>query len=387
LSREAALTDIPLYKPWIDAAETERVSQALQGRLAGDGPICRAVERRLEQLFGAERVLLTSSCTHALELALLALGVGNGHEVICPSFTFASSANAILRAGARPVFADIQESTLSLDPEDVGRRITPRTAAIMPVHYAGIAADMDALRRLAENHDLWIVEDAAHGVGGAYRGRSLGTLGDAGCFSFHETKNITCGEGGALAVRDPEVAKRDEIIREKGTNRSAFLRGEVRRYTWVAEGSSYVLPEPLAAMLDAQLDKLDRIQSRRAEVCARYRAGLWKWAETHGVRLPADLRERASGHHTFYLLYPGVDARNGALHALQAAGILAAFHYVPLHNAPHAQKIGADGARLAVTESVAGRLLRLPLHPRMTEAEVERVIAEVRRFPLPGASR
>lgn len=384
MSREAALTDIPLYKAWIDAAETERVSRALQGRLAGDGPICRAVERRLEQLFGAERVLLTSSCTHALELALLALGVGNGHEVICPSFTFVSSANAILRAGARPVFADIQENTLGLDPEDVGRRITPRTAAIMPVHYAGIGADMDGLRRLAESHDLWIVEDAAHGVGGAYRGRPLGTLGDAGCFSFHETKNITCGEGGALAVHDPEIARRAEIIREKGTNRSAFFRGEVVRYTWVAEGSSYILAEPLAAMLDAQLDKLDRIQTRRAEVCARYREGLGKWAETHGVGLPADLPDRASGHHTFYLLYPDIRARDGALRALKAAGILAAFHYVPLHNAPHAQTIGADGARLTVTESVAGRLLRLPLHPLMTEAEVDRVIAEAGRFPFPA---
>src|SRR5687767_5375906 len=238
-------------------------------------------------MLAGHRVLLTTSCTHALELALMALGIGPGDEVICPSFTFVSTANAILRVGARPVFADIDDTTLGLDCADVAKRITPETAALLPVHYGGIAADMDGLLALARNKGLRVVEDAAQGLAASYRGAPLGTLGDAGCFSFHETKNVTCGEGGALAVSNPEVAARAEIIREKGTNRSAFLRGEVDKYTWVDEGSSFVLSDVLAAILDAQLDKLDRIAARRARIAARYREGLDGWAAAQGVRLPA----------------------------------------------------------------------------------------------------
>ena len=199
-------TSIPLSKPWIDKAEIDRVTRALTGRLSGDGPICRAVEKDLEAVLGATRVLLTTSCTHALELALLTLGIGPGQEVICPSFTFASTANAILRTGAQPVFADIEPRTLGLDAADVAGRMTSRTRAIIPVHYGGIAADMDELLALARGHDLIVIEDAAHGLGGSFRERPLGTLGDAGCFSFHETKNITCGEGGALVLMDSELA-------------------------------------------------------------------------------------------------------------------------------------------------------------------------------------
>src|SRR5712692_3017430 len=210
--------------PWFDEAERTRVLEALGGRIAGDGPFCRRVEERLARLLGARRVLLTTSCTHALELALLALGIGHGQEVICPSFTFVSTANAILRVGARPVFADIEDRTLGLDPEDVSRRTTSRTAALLPVHYAGIAADMTRLLALARDRGLKVIEDAAHGLGASFQGRPPGALGEAGCFSFHETKNVTCGEGGAVTFADPAVAERAEIIREKGTNRSAFLR-------------------------------------------------------------------------------------------------------------------------------------------------------------------
>lgn len=372
---------IPLSRPWIDEAEIERVTGALKGRLSGDGPIGRAVEARLEALLGAERVLLTSSCTHALELALLALGIGPGQEVICPSFTFASSANAILRVGARPVFADIEPRTLGLDPAATAALITPRTTAIMPVHYGGIAADMNELTDLARHKGLSIVEDAAHGLGGSFAGRALGTLGAAGCFSFHETKNITCGEGGALALMDGTLARKAEIIREKGTNRSAFLRGEVDKYSWVAEGSSYILPEMLAALLDSQLDKFAEIQRRRSRICALYAEGLWEWAQGAGVKLPPRIADRPSSHHIFYLLYPDKEDRVRAQEALNTVGIAASFHYVPLHSAPHSKAIGTFQSPLPVTDSISGRLLRLPLHPLMTEAEIDHVITQVQLEP------
>jgi dTDP-4-amino-4,6-dideoxygalactose transaminase len=369
---------IAFSRPWFDEREETRVREALSGRVAGDGPFCRRVEKRLSSLLAGRRVLLTTSCTHAMELALLALGVGPGQEVVCPSYTFVSTANAVLRVGARPVFADIEETTLGLDPEDVERRLSPRATALIPVHYAGVAPDMEALLEIARRRRLHVIEDAAQALGAAWRGRALGTLGDAGCFSFHETKNVTCGEGGALALADPEVAGRAEIVREKGTNRSAFLRGEVDKYTWVAEGSSYVLSDVLAAILDAQLDKWEEIQSRRAAVVARYRSGLRGWAEARGVRLPPELPERRPNHHVFYLLYPEEGLRDAALTTLRARGVAASFHYVPLHSAPQGRAIGGTATPLPVTDRVAGRLLRLPLHPRLSEDEVDYVIGAVR---------
>ena len=374
---EPAPAPVPFHAPWFDERELEAVRQALGVRVAGDGPFCRRVESLLAERMGAGRVLLTTSGTHALELALLALGVGEGQEVVCPSFTFVSSANAVLRVGARPVFAEIEETTLGLDPADVERRVTPRTAAILPVHYAGVAPDMEALLDLARRRSLLVIEDAAQGLAAAWRGRALGTLGDAGCLSFHETKNVTCGEGGALVVADPEVARRAEIAREKGTNRAAFFRGEVDRYTWVAEGSSYVLSDILAAVLMAQLEKLDAIQARRASVVARYRRALAGWAAERGVRLPPELPDRTPNHHIFHLMYPDERRRDEALRVLRARGIAATFHYVPLHSAPHARAMGVS-AELPVTDRVAGSLLRLPLHPLLSEEDVERVVAAVR---------
>ena len=368
---------IAFHAPWFDDRELAAVREALAGRVAGDGPLGRRAEARLAELMGAHRVLLTTSGTHALELALLALGVGPGQEVVCPSFTFVSSANAVLRAGARPVFAEIEETTLGLDAGDVERRLTPRTTALLPVHYAGVAPDMEALADLARRHGLRVIEDAAQGLPSSWRGRALGTIGYAGCLSFHETKNVTCGEGGALVVSDPEVARRAEIAREKGTNRAAFFRGEVDKYTWVAEGSSYVLSDLLAGVLLAQLAKLDAIQARRAAVVARYREALAGWAGERGVRLPPELPDRTPNHHIFYLLYPDERLRDEALRALRARGIAATFHYVPLHSAPHARAIGIDGS-LPVTDRVAGRLRRLPLHPLLSGEDVERVVAAVR---------
>jgi dTDP-4-amino-4,6-dideoxygalactose transaminase len=369
---------VPFSVPWFDGREQAAVSVALEGRVAGDGPIGKRVEKRLESTLGAHRVLLTTSCTHAMELALLALGIGPGQEVICPSFTFVSTANAVLRVGARPVFADIEETTLGLDPADVERRITGQTAAVMPVHYTGVAPDMKTLLDLSRRHQLKVVEDAAQALGARWQGRHLGTLGDAGCFSFHESKNITCGEGGAVAIGDPELARRAEIIREKGTNRSAFLRGEVDKYTWVAEGSSYVLSDILAAILDAQLDKLPEVEARRAAVVARYRAGLGSWSSRTGVRLPPELPDREPNHHVFYLLYPDGASRDEALTALRARGVMASFHYVPLHSAPQGRAIGAGATALPVTDRVAATLLRLPLHPLLSAEDVDHVVESVR---------
>ena len=372
---------IQLSETWFDARETERIARALEGRVAGNGPFGRTVVGRLQKLLAGHRVLLTTSCTHAMELALLALGIGPGQEVICPSFTFVSTANAVLRVGARPVFADIEDHTLGLDPQDVWRRTSARTAALLPVHYAGIAADMDPLRAIARARGLKVIEDAAHGLGASFRGRPLGTLGDAGCLSFHETKNVACGEGGALVVGDPATAERAEVIREKGTNRAAFLRGEVDKYTWVAEGSSYVLSDVLAAILDAQLDKQERIESRRAEIAARYRQGLARWAAAEGVRLPAQSPDRATNNHIFHLVFPSEEARNACQAALREERIGATFHYVPLHSSPFGRRLPGTRGAFPVSERVAGRLLRLPMHPLLDDADVERVIEAVTSRP------
>lgn len=370
---------VPYHLPWLDERELEAVRAALGGRVGGDGPIGRRVEERLAQQLDVHRVLLTTSCTHAMELALLALGIGPGQEVICPSFTFVSTANAALRVGATPVFAEIEDQTLGLDPADVERRVSARTAAIMPVHYTGIAPDMDALRDIARRRNLRLVEDAAQALGARFQGRALGTLGDGGCFSFHESKNITCGEGGALALGDPEVARRAEIIREKGTNRAAFFRGEVDKYTWVAEGSSYILSDVLAAILEAQLDKAEEVDRRRSHVVRRYRTELADWAAAHDVRLPAELPDRETNHHIFYLRYADGPSRDGALQALRSGGVMASFHYIPLHSAPQGRALGAHELSLPVTDRVAATLLRLPLHPLMSDEDVDYVVEAVRR--------
>ncbi len=370
---------IPFSLPWYDEREVEAVRVALATQTCGDGPAGRRVEARLASLLGARRVLLTTSGTHALELALLSLGIGPGHEVICPSFTFVSSANAALRVGARPVFADIEEGTLGLDPEDAERRISPRTAAIVFVDYAGVAPDVDALVEVAQRGRLRLVEDAAQGIAASWRGRALGTLGDAGCLSFHETKNLSCGEGGALVLQDPALVSRAEVAREKGTNRSAFLRGEIDKYTWVAEGSSYVLSDALAAILETQLDKLATIQERRAAIVTRYRERLAPWAAARGVRLPAQLPDREPNHHIFYLLYPDGRLRDQALSDLRARGVMATFHYVPLHSSPHGLAICAEAASLPITDRIAATLLRLPLHAQLSDLDVDRVVEAVER--------
>ncbi len=369
---------VPLSRPLYDEREIARVREALQGQTSGDGPFGRRVERRLEAELNVPRVLLTTSCTHAMELALLSLGLTGAQEVIVPSFTFVSTANAVLRAGGRPVLADIESRTLGLDPADVERRISPRTAALLPVHYAGVAGEMDALLDLARRRGLKLVEDAAQGIGASFKGRPLGSLGDAGCLSFHDTKNLSCGEGGALVLRDEDTAERAEIIREKGTNRSAFLRGEVDKYTWIAEGSSYVLSDVLAAILDAQLDKQQEIAAQRARVAGLYLEGLGEWAAERGVRLPGSWPDRKPNHHIFHLLLPDADAQQRCLRCLRSRGIGAAFHYVPLHSSPFGRSLGLHTGSFEVTTRIASTLVRLPIHPLMSGSDVARVIDAVR---------
>jgi dTDP-4-amino-4,6-dideoxygalactose transaminase len=370
-SGRPAARSIPLSRPFVDETTLDGVKQALAaGKLSGDGAVCRAVERRLASLVDARHVLLTTSCTHALEMAMMLLDLEPGDEVITPSFTFVSGANAVLRGGGVPVFCEITESTHTMDPVDVERRITKRTKAIAPVHYAGVAADLDPLLELARRHKIPVIEDAAQGVNARYKGRSLGTIGDMGAYSFHDTKNYVSGEGGAFLTNVESTARRAEIIREKGTNRENFLRGEVDKYTWVDEGSSYILSEILAAVLQTQLAAMDEIQSLRARLYRRYVEGLKDLAGKERLRLPVVPAYAESNYHIFHILLPSEQERDRVMRALKERGIGAAFHYVPLHSSPYAiERLGTAGLRLPVTDAVAGRLLRLPLHPRLSDED------------------
>lgn len=373
---------IPSNVPSIDEGVLRYVTAVLNsGKLSGDGRMCKEAEARLCSLFGVRHALLTTSCSHALELSMQLLDLRPGDEVITPSFTFVSAANAILLAGGTPVFCEIDERTLTIDPADAERRITSRTRAIMPMHYAGVAADMNAVMDIARRKGLAVIEDAAQGVNATYNGKYLGTIGDAGTYSFHDTKNVVSGEGGAFITNDERLARRAEIIREKGTNRSNFLRGEVDKYTWVDRGSSYVLSEILAAVLLHQLDALGRIQERRAAIYARYLKGLAS-VETHGrARLPVIPQGCGSNYHIFHLILNDEQTRNALMAHMKQEGIGASFHYIPLHSAPYAlARLGTAGLRLPVTDSLASRLLRLPIYPGLTDAQVDRVIATVCAF-------
>ena len=360
---------VPFHRPFVGPEEERAVVEALRaGVLHGDGPAGRRVQAALRELLGAPHVFFTTSCTHALEIAMLALGIGPGDEVIMPSFTFVSSANAVALRGATPVFADVEPGTMNLDAADVARRITPRTRAIVPVHYAGVACDMDALRALAGPRGIALIEDAAQAIDAYHRGADgrrlpLGAIGDAGCYSFHDTKNVTCGEGGAFVTARPDLARAAEVLREKGTNRTAFLRGEVDKYTWVGLGSSYVQSDVLAALLEAQLGKRAAIRARRAEVDAAYREALAPLAAEGRLHLPEVPPYAEPNHHLFFVRTPTPPLRDAALDALREAGIRATFHYVPLHSSPFGREVVGWTDPLPVTELGAATLLRLPLYP------------------------
>jgi dTDP-4-amino-4,6-dideoxygalactose transaminase len=366
---------VPFNRPTLAGREMEYIQDAVaRSHLSGDGWYTRRCSELLREITGAPHVLLTSSCTHALELAALLLDVGPGDEVILPAFTFVSTANAFVLRGAQPVFADIRPDTLNLDEQDVKKKVTPRTRVIVPVHYAGVGAEMEALQEIARQAGAILVEDAAHALFGSYHGQPLGTFGALSSLSFHETKNVTCGEGGALVINDPALFERAEILREKGTNRSRFFRGEVDKYTWVDIGSSYLPSDLLAAFLLAQLEAREESQLRRRQIWETYAAALADWAVAHGVRLPVVPVHCQQPYHLFYLLFPSLAEREQLSARWRQAGVYTTFHYLPLHLSEMGRRFGGRPGDYPVTESVSDRLLRLPLFTGLTEAEQARTI-------------
>ena len=365
---------LPLHKPWFDAREEHAILDVLAStQVAGDGVKGRELEQLLRESTGARGVLVLNSCTAALEIGVQIAGLGPGDEVILPSYTFVSTANAVIKAGARPVFADIDPIGLGLDPKDVARRITPRTRAILPMHYAGMACDMAAIMALGAARGLIVIEDAAHGANATSGGRALGAVGTLGALSFHETKDLVCGEGGALLIRDdPSYLRAAEILREKGTDRTAFLRGELDKYTWVGVGSSYLLSELLAAVAVEQFRKLPEITRRKTAQAERLLAGLAPYRSL--VQLPAVPEGCRPNWHVFAVLVDPAK-RDWVIRALKAEGVAAAFHYVPLHSAPYA-KHAPDIAQvdLPVTDRVAASLVRLPISAAFTDADCDDVV-------------
>jgi dTDP-4-amino-4,6-dideoxygalactose transaminase len=323
------------------------------------------------------KVMLTTSCTHALEMSAILLDIQPGGEVIVPSFTFVTTANAFVMRGARPVFIDIRPDTLNLDETQLERLITSRTKAIVPVHYAGVACEMDAILQIAGRYGIPVVEDNAHGLFGKYKGQYLGTFGSLATQSFHETKNFTCGEGGALLINDPQYIERAEIIREKGTDRSRFFRGEVDKYGWVDIGSSYLPSEILAAVLFAQLEEREQVQAHRKWIWHYYYEHLQSWAAGFGIQLPAVPDYCEQSYHMFYLLLPSLEQRQDLIRYLKENGIYSVFHYLPLHLSKMGQQFGGRQGDCPVTESVSERLLRLPFHNGLTEIDLAKVVAAI----------
>ena len=372
---------IPFNKPFLVGDEAELVARCLaSGATAGDGPFTHECQELMERRFGAARVLLTTSCTSALEMAALLCDVAPGDEVIVPSYTFVSTANAFLLRGATLKFVDVRPDTLNMDERLVEQAITPRTRVIVPVHYASIGCEMDAIGALARRHSIHVVEDAAQAVNATYRGAYLGTLGTLGAYSFHASKNFGCGEGGALLLNDASLAERAEIIREKGTNRSRFWRGQVDKYTWVDIGSSYVPADVLAALLLTQLRNMDDITARRQRVYEAYMGALQPLAERGLLTLPTIPQHCRSNYHMFYVHVADLATRTALIEHFKAAGILAVFHYVPLHTSPVGLSLGYKAGMLPVTEAVSDRLLRLPLYAGMQPDEIAAVIERVCSF-------
>lgn len=371
-------TPIPFNKPAYLVEESLYVQEALQkGHLAGDGDYTKKCSALLEGLFGVPKALLTTSCTHALELSALLLKIQPGDEVILPSFTFVSTVNAFVLRGAKPVFIDIRPDTLNMDESKLEGLITQKTKAIVPVHYAGVGCEMDTILDIAHSHNIKVIEDNAHGLAGKYKGKKLGTFGSMATQSFHETKNVSCGEGGALLINDPEYIERAEIIREKGTNRSRFFRGQVDKYTWVDVGSSYLPSEVLAGILCAQLENVDKIQKRRGKIWNRYNNELNAWAEENGVGLPQVPSYCDQPFHMFYMIMPSLDKRTDFISSLKEKGIMSVFHYLPLNTSEMGMKLGAKPGDCPVTEDISDRLVRLPLFYNMTDDEQTRVIEEI----------
>jgi dTDP-4-amino-4,6-dideoxygalactose transaminase len=375
------MQEIPFNRSSLQGRELEYIFQTITvGQIAGDQTFSKKCHALLEKTLGVHRALITTSCTHALEMAGVLLDLEPGDEVIVPSFTFVSTPNAFVQRGAKPVFCDVRSDTLNLDETQLERHITPRTRAIVPVHYAGVACEMDPILEIATQHQVPVVEDNAHGLFGKYRGRCLGTLGALATQSFHETKNITCGEGGALLINDPRYAERAEIIREKGTNRARFFRGQVDKYSWVDVGSSSVMSDVLAAFLYGQLEVWPAIQARRRLLWERYHAALADWSQAHGVRQPIVPEHCEQAWHMYYLLLPSLAARQALIRHMRTLGVAGVFHYLPLHLSEYAARWGGKAGDCPVTEDVSDRLLRLPFYNQLSEGEQARVIEALLSF-------
>jgi dTDP-4-amino-4,6-dideoxygalactose transaminase len=373
--------EIPFNRSSLLGRELEYIFQTMTvGQIAGDRTYSKKCHALLERALGVQKALVTTSCTHALEICALLLDIQPGDEVIVPSFAFVSTANAFALRGARIVFADVRPDTLNLDETSLDAMITSKTKAVVLIHYAGVGCEMDSIGAIGRLHGVKIIEDNAHGLFGKYRGQWLGTFGELAVQSFHETKNITCGEGGALLINDPAYVERAEIIREKGTNRSMFFRGQVDKYTWVDLGSSYLMSDVLAAFLFAQLEVWPNIQAKRRMIWERYALELSDWSRTQGVQLPIVPEHCEQAYHMFYLLLPNLGARQALITYLAARGILAVFHYLPLHLSKFGLRYGGKPGDQPVTEDISDRLLRLPFFYALTEADQTRIIEAVREF-------
>ncbi len=375
--------EIPFNRPTIVGKELYYISQAIHnGYSAGDAAFTKKCHAYLEQALEIPKALLTTSCTDALEMAAILLNLQPGDEVIVPSFTFVTTANAFVLHGAKPVFVDIRPDTLNLDEAQLERLISPRTRAVVPVHYAGVGCEMDVIGDIAAHHGIAVIEDNAHGLFGSYRGQYLGTFGALATQSFHETKNFICGEGGALLINEPKFIERAEIIREKGTNRSRFFRGQVDKYTWVDIGSSFLPSDLLAAFLYAQLEARDEIQAKRRRIWEGYWAGLGRWAEMNGVRMPVVPAHCDQAYHMFYLLLPDLEERQALIEHLRARGILSVFHYLPLHLSDMGRHFDGRPGDCPVTEDLSDRLLRLPFYNDMTTEDQAYVIDAIHEFAV-----
>jgi dTDP-4-amino-4,6-dideoxygalactose transaminase len=372
---------ITFNKPYYSGKENEYIQKAVANmHLSGDGPFTKSCTAILERELGVPKALLTTSCTHALEMAAILLDFQPGDEVIFPSFTFVSTINAFVLRGVKPVFADIRPDTLNMDESLLPGLITEKTKAIVPVHYAGVGCEMDQIMAIAEKHNLKVVEDNAHGLFAKYKGRFLGTFGSMATQSFHETKNFTSGEGGAIIINDPKYIEEAEIIREKGTNRSRFFRGQVDKYTWVDHGSSYLPSEILAAFLTAQLESRELIQSRRKHIWDVYNNHLQDWSIQHGVRLPVIPEYCDQSYHMFYMLLPDLDTRTAFIKHLRDHQVESVFHYLPLNTSPMGLHFGSKPGECPVTEDLSDRLVRLPFYTGMTDEEQERVLMTIFSF-------
>jgi dTDP-4-amino-4,6-dideoxygalactose transaminase len=374
---------IPFNRADIGSRDLALLSKSISdGHISGNGPFTKQAESEISRVIGSHKTLLTTSCTHALEMSALLLNLKTGDEVIVPAFTFVSTASAFMLYGAKPVFVDVQHDTLNINPESVEAAITERTRAICVVHYGGVACEMKKLSEIAKRHDLVLIEDNAHGLFAKYKHQYLGTFGSLATQSFHETKNITCGEGGALIVNDPKLAERAEILREKGTDRTKFLRGQVDKYTWVDVGSSWVISDLLAAILCGQLERADDIYVKRMRIWNRYNIELTNWAENNNVMTPVVPDGCDHTGHVFFLRLATANSRDQFIRHLRDHGILAVFHYQPLHLSTVGRSLGGREGQFPVNEKAGDCLVRLPLFNSLTDAEQSFIIDTIHMFSV-----